>query len=192
MSHIRGITKLHNIFIFVTGLATWCEELTHLKRPWCWERLRSGGEGDDRGWDGWMASLTRWTWVWASFGSWWWTGRPGMLQSMGLQRIGHNWATELNCSGGSAVESKLPMQECGFLWTHLPLGMPKIFLKEINNHDGSQSNEHGMLSLALLMPFLPLHPLVAHPVIPTSLSGILPLWSLGHHVALLDYRVAAS
>ena len=63
-------------------LATWCEELTHLKRPWCWQRLKAGGEGDDRGWDGWMALLTRWTWVWASSGNWWWTGEPGVLPSM--------------------------------------------------------------------------------------------------------------
>ena len=77
-------------------LVTWCEELTHLKWPWCWERLKVGGEGDDRGWDGWMASLTQRTWVWVNSGSWWWTGRPGMLQSMGLQRVGHNWVTELN------------------------------------------------------------------------------------------------
>ena len=75
-------------------LATWCEELTHLKRPWCWERLGEG-EGDDRGWDGWMASPTQWTWVWVDSGSWWWTGRRGMLQSMGSQSIGHNWVTEL-------------------------------------------------------------------------------------------------
>ena len=79
-------------------LATWCEELTYLKRPWCWERLRAGGEGDDRGWDGWMASPTQWTWVWVDFGSWWWTGRPGVLQSMGWQRVGHDWVTELNSS----------------------------------------------------------------------------------------------
>ena len=78
--------------------ATWCEELTHWKRPWCWERLKARGEGDDRGWDGWMASLTQWTWVWLSSGSWWWTGRPGMLQSMGSQRAGHDWATELTDS----------------------------------------------------------------------------------------------
>ena len=77
-------------------LATWCKELTHWKRPWCWERLKAGEEGDNRGWDGWMASLTRWTWVWASFGSWWQTGKPGMLQSMGSQRVGHDWETELN------------------------------------------------------------------------------------------------
>ena len=74
----------------------WCEELTHLKRPWCWERLRAGGEGDDRGWDGWMASLTRWTGVWVDSGSWWWRGGPGMLRFMGSQRAGHDWATELN------------------------------------------------------------------------------------------------
>ena len=68
----------------------------HWKRPWCWERLRARGEGDDRGWDGWMASLTRWTWVRVDSKSWWWTGRPGVLWSMGLQRVGHDWATELN------------------------------------------------------------------------------------------------
>ena len=64
-------------------------------RPWCWERYRAG-EGNDRGWDGWMTSLTQWTWVWVNFGSWWWIGRPGVLQSMRSQRVGHNWATELN------------------------------------------------------------------------------------------------
>ena len=77
-------------------LATWYKELTHWKRPWCWERLKAGGEGDDRGWDGWMASPTQWTWDCITSGSWWWTGRPGMLQSMGLQTVGHDWATELN------------------------------------------------------------------------------------------------
>ena len=76
--------------------ATWCEELTHLKRPWHWEGLGAGGEGDDRGWDSWMASLTQWTWVWVDSRSWWWTGRPGMLQSTGSQRVRHNWATEQN------------------------------------------------------------------------------------------------
>ena len=89
---LEGLTlklKLHT-------LATWYEELTHWKRPWCWERLKAGGEGDDRGWDGWMASLTQWTWVWVNSGSWWWTGRPGVLQSMGSQRVRHDWASELN------------------------------------------------------------------------------------------------
>ena len=77
-------------------LATSCEELTHWKRLWCWEGLGAGGEGDDRGWDGWMALLTRCTWVWVNFGSWWWTGRPGVLRFMGSQRGRHDWATELN------------------------------------------------------------------------------------------------
>ena len=76
-------------------LATWCEELTHWERPWCQERLRAGGDGDDRGWDCWMASPTQWTWVWLDSGSWWWTGRPGVLRLMGLQSR-HDWATELN------------------------------------------------------------------------------------------------
>ena len=77
-------------------LATWCEEMTHWKRPWCWERLKAGGEEDNREWDSWMASLTQRTWVWASSGNWWWTGRPGMLQSMGSQRVGHDWVIEMN------------------------------------------------------------------------------------------------
>ena len=77
-------------------LATWYEELTPWKRPWCWERLKAGGEGDDRGWDGWMPSPSQCTWVWVSSESWWWTGKPGVLQSMGLQRVRHNWANELN------------------------------------------------------------------------------------------------
>ena len=77
-------------------LATGCKELSHLRRPWCWEGLGAGGEGDDRGWDGWMASPTRWMWVWVNSGSWWWTGRPGVLQFMESQRVGHDWATELN------------------------------------------------------------------------------------------------
>ena len=59
-------------------------------------RIEGGKKGDDRGWDGWMASLTQWTWVWVNSGSWWWTGRPGMLQSMGSQTVGHDWVTELN------------------------------------------------------------------------------------------------
>ena len=70
------------------NLATWCEQLTQWKRPWCWERLRAGGEGDDRGWDGRMASPTRWTWVWVDSRSWWWTERPAVLRCMGSQRVG--------------------------------------------------------------------------------------------------------
>ena len=76
-------------------LATWCKELTHWKIPWCWERFKAGGEGDDRGRDGWMASLTRWTWVWVNSGSWWWTASLACCDSWGC-RVEHDWATELN------------------------------------------------------------------------------------------------
>ena len=75
-------------------------ELTHWKRLWCWEGLGAGGNGDDRGWDGWMESLTRWTWIWVNSGSWWWTERPGVLRFMESQRVGHDWATELNWTEG--------------------------------------------------------------------------------------------
>ena len=80
-------------------LATSCEELTHWKRPWCWVGLGAGGEGDDRGWDGWMTSPTQWSWVWMNSESWWWTGRPSVLRFMGSQ----SWTwlsdwTELNWS----------------------------------------------------------------------------------------------
>ena len=70
--------------------------MIHWKRLWCWEGLGTRREGDDRGWDGWMASLTRWMWVRVNSGSWWWTGRPGVLRFMGSQRVGHDWATGLN------------------------------------------------------------------------------------------------
>ena len=75
-------------------LATWHKELTHWKRPWCWERLRTKGEGGDRGWDGWMASLTQWTWVWMNSGRQWRTEKPGVLQFMRSQRVGHDLVTE--------------------------------------------------------------------------------------------------
>ena len=119
-------------------LATWCEEWTHLKRPWCWERLKAWGEGADKGWDGWMASPTRWTWVWVSSGSWWWTGRPGVLQSMGSQRVRHDWVTELNLNW--TVGKRIGLQcrrcrKCGFqpwvgkipcrrAWLHTPVFLP--------------------------------------------------------------------
>ena len=79
------------------------------KRPWCWERLKAG-EGDDRGWDGWMASLTQWIWVWATSGSCWWTHKPGVMQSMGSQRVGHDLATELTDWPAERV------------WSHHPSG----------------------------------------------------------------------
>ena len=73
--------------------------MTHWKKPRCWQRLRAGGEGDNRGWDGWMVSPTQWTWVWANSGSWWWTGKPGVIKSMGWQKVRYNWANELNKAG---------------------------------------------------------------------------------------------
>ena len=86
-------------------LATWCEELILWKRPWCWERLKVGREGDNRGWDGWMASPTQWTWVWVNSGSWWWTGRPGMLQSMGS---GHKELDTIKWLNWTKLNAQLP------------------------------------------------------------------------------------
>ena len=91
-------------------LTTSCEELTHWKRLWCWEELAAGGEGDDQGWDGWMASRTGWTWVWVNSGIWWRTGRPGVLRFMGSQRVGHDWATELNWTAGEDSWESLGLQ----------------------------------------------------------------------------------
>ena len=81
--HMNKMYTCVGVKLGLCTLATSCKELTHWKRPWYWDRLGAGGEGDDRGWDGWMASPTRWTWVWVNSGSWWWTGRPGVLQFMG-------------------------------------------------------------------------------------------------------------
>ena len=81
-------------------------EPTHWKRPWCWERLKVGEVGD-REWDCWMASLTQWTWAWASVGRWWRTGNSGVLQSIGSQRVKHGWATKLNWTDfGESREDK--------------------------------------------------------------------------------------
>ena len=86
-------------------LATWWEELTYWKIPWCCKRLKAGWEGDNRGQDGWMASLAQWTWVWASSGRWWRAGRPGTLRSTGSQRVAHSWATEQQKAGGVPVDT---------------------------------------------------------------------------------------
>ena len=94
------------------GHLTWRTD--SLKKTWCWERLKVGGEGEDRGWSGWMASPIQRTWVWVNSGSWWWTGRPGMLQCMGLQRVGHDWVTErLN-------------------WTELELSLKEVHTQNYN------------------------------------------------------------
>ena len=110
-------------------LATSWEELTHWKRLWCWEGLGAGGEGDDRRWDGWMASLTQWTWVWVNSGSWWWIGRPGVLRFMGSQRVGHDWATELIWSGYIVIYVTL-----GPLEVESSIQISKKGIKEITNN----------------------------------------------------------
>ena len=87
----------------------------HWKRLWCWEGLGAGGEGDNRGWDSWMASPTQWTWVCVNSGSWWWTGRPGVLQFMGSQRVSRTWLsdwTELNWKQVSAKLSCSVAKSC--------------------------------------------------------------------------------
>ena len=95
-------------------------QLTHWKTPWCWERLKAGGDGDDRGWDGSMASLTQGTWIWVISGNGWWTGRPGVLKFMGLQRVGQDWGTELNWTELNSVANSLKLStdirdKCGLL-----------------------------------------------------------------------------
>ena len=121
-------------------LATWCKELTDWKRPWCWERLREGGEGDDRGWDGWMASPTQWTWVWVDSGSWWWTGRPDVLLFTGSQRVGHDWVTELNWSAWfykhlQTVISSVILNDTGLCWVTFDEKRQRFFISlfTINN-----------------------------------------------------------
>ena len=94
------------------------------KRPWCWASLKAGGEGDARGWDGWMASPTRWTWVWVNSGSWWWTGRPGVLRLMGSPSVGHDWSTELNWTELNGSSKNLlvwfifkALEDVVYIWT---------------------------------------------------------------------------
>ena len=147
-------------------LATWCKELTHWKRPWCWERLKAGGEGDDRAWDGWMASLTQWTWVWASSRSWWWTGKPGTLQSMGPQRV--DMTEWLNWTEGRKTLIHLCSQECPFpfimleYWKHMlasGLSLPSLVVhfkctlvvQEQNGAEAAQQCPEHLLCYPLLV-----------------------------------------
>ena len=108
-------------------LVTWCKDLTHLKRPWCWERLKAGEEREDRGWDGWIASSTQWTWVWVNSGNWWWTGRPGMLQSMGSHRIGHDWVTELNWTDPFSPKP-LSFPGCHITLSRVPCAVQEVLI----------------------------------------------------------------
>ena len=137
--HCRGDQFL--VFIGRTGtLGIWCWELTHLKRPRCWERLRAGGEGDYRGWAGLMASLTQWTWIWVVSESWLWIGRPGMLQSIGSQIVRHDWATEPNRTGPPPSSLHLPLPCCHSIDTsiliYLTVGIPhkqELFLSNVSS-----------------------------------------------------------
>ena len=136
----------------------------HLKRCWCWKRLKVGREGDDRGWDGWMASPTHWTWVWVNSGSWWWTRKPGVLQSMGLQRVRHDRATGLNWTvfleiscffhdptdvsnliSGSSAFSKSSLNICKFM-VHILL---KPGLENFEHYFASVWNECNRVKWAL-------------------------------------------
>ena len=93
-------SKPHHFFLLLLMKLQYIGHLMQrvdsLEKTLMLEVLGAGGEGDDKGWDGWMASLTRWMWIWVNFGSWWWTGRPGVLRFMRSQRVRHDWVTELN------------------------------------------------------------------------------------------------
>ena len=144
-------------------LPTSCVELTHWKRPWCWEGLGAGGEGDDRGWDGWMASPTRWTWVWVNSGSWWWAGRPGVLWFMGSERVGHDWATELNWTW----VFQIIRSPNGFEFSSFSCWVAFLFLS-FPSHLPSAS-----LSLSFLPSFLSFLPFLSFTLLP-SLPPSLP------------------
>ena len=119
----------------VLSCGMWCKELTHWKRPWCWERLKAGGEGDDRGWDGWIASLKGWIWIWVGSRSWWWTGKPGLLQSIGSQRVRHDWVTELNMHNHEGAWAE---ENSAWDWDKGPQNPSLSWLKSV----GSASSFH--------------------------------------------------
>ena len=153
-------------------MAIWCEELTHLKRPWCWERLKAG-EGDDTGWDGWIASPSQWTWVWVNSRSWWWTGRPGVLWFMGLQRVRNDWVTELNWKRRNISSA------------HQQIGRDQT--SEIKVLQGSSPSRDSSIEFCLFQllgfqvsPGLQLHPgyLCLHLHIASPLCCVSPLLSL--------------
>ena len=138
-------------------LDTWWEELTHWKRPWCWERLKARGEGDDRGWDGWMASPTQRT-TWANSGSWWRTGTL-WLQSMGSQRVGHNLVTEqhtLYKEFGSSVHfnSKIEFKKLAFIFPqHLSMkeDSKMYYKRSLSSESSAGSKTHEMYDLELII-----------------------------------------
>ena len=128
LKEISPVYSLERLMLKLSSnpLATWCEEVTHLKRPWCWARLRAGAEGDDRGWDGWMAWPTRWTWVQVDSRSWWWTRRPGVLQFMGRKESDMteqlnwtDWNSKRYYLGGSPTDfiSRIILNSYHFRWS---------------------------------------------------------------------------
>ena len=123
--------------------ATWCKELTHWKILWCWERSRAG-QGDDRGWGGWMASSTQWTWVWASLGWWWRTGKPSVLQSMESQRVGYDWVTEIIWFKNLPfqwVKSDFMKMGCVYVWK-VQIPAPSPFTTNVLNYNVSLWDFH--------------------------------------------------
>ena len=164
------------------SLATSCEELTHWKRLWCWEGLGAGGEGDDRGWDGWMASLTQWTWVWVNSGSWWWTGRPGVLWFMGSQsrtRLSDwtelNWTEHCSMSGSNCcfLTCIQISQEAGqVVWySYLFQNFPQfVVIRTVKGF--------GIINKAEVDVFLQLSCFFDDPVDVGNLSMVLAVWSL--------------
>ena len=109
-------------------LVIWCKQMTQWKSPWCWERLRAEGEEGVRGWDGWTASLMQWAWAWAKSGRWWGTGRPGVLQSMGLQRVRHDWATK---------RQKIHVDALAPVWWYMELGPLALLIRFKWGPDGA-------------------------------------------------------
>ena len=108
-----SITWIQGVAWSSNHLATWCQELTHWKRIWCWKRLSAGGEEGNRRWDGWMMSLTQRTWVWTNSGRLWRTGKPSVLQSTGSQRLGHDlmtekWQWQQQCAGSKDQDEAGP------------------------------------------------------------------------------------
>ena len=137
--------------LYSSTLATSCEELTHWKRVRRWEGLGAGGEGDDWGWDGWMASLTRWTWVWVNSGSWWWTGRPGVLRFMGSQRVGHDWATELNWTEAyCANHFTMYVRQTMMLYTS---AICQLYINKIRRKKLSTTTDHECWRRVLRVPW---------------------------------------
>ena len=129
-------------------LATWGKGPTHWKRPWCWGRLKAGGEGDNRGWTGGMASPTLWIWVWVNTGSWWRTGRPGVLQSMGSQRAGHDWVTAPNIHRAVRMITWADLYEAWGIVSVIWKGnILWIYLNPVNHQAGATRAYHTSASL---------------------------------------------